>query len=95
MQIGITVGENSMTDKTLDDGLSQVYLQISPNILESFPKFRPPVALYKFDENIAQVKLFHKAEERLGKDKQAEVADYAQDSLLFSCVRTTRSTLST
>jgi len=72
-----------MTDKTLDDGLSQVYLQISPNILESFPKFRPPVALYKFDENIAQVKLFHKAEERLGKDKQAEVADYAQDSLLF------------
>ncbi len=72
-----------MSDQTLDNGLSQVYLQISPNILESFPKFRPPVDLYRFDESVAQVKLFHKAEERLGTEKQAHVASHARDGLLF------------
>jgi len=72
-----------MTDRTLDDVLSEVYLQISSNILESFPKFRPPVDLYIFDEPVAQVKKFHKAEARLGTEKQAEVARYSRNNLLF------------
>jgi HD-GYP domain-containing protein (c-di-GMP phosphodiesterase class II) len=72
-----------MTEKTLDDALSEVYLQISSNILESFPKFRPPVDIYVFDEAVAQVKKFHKAEARLGTEKQGEVAQYARDDLLF------------
>lgn len=72
-----------MIDKTLDDGLSQVYLQISPNILESFPKYRPPVDLYVFSQSVAQVKKYHKAEERLANEKQAEVAKYAREGLLF------------
>jgi len=72
-----------MTEKTLDDALSQVYLQISPNILESFPKFRPPVDMYYFDDAVGQVKKVHKAEERLGNQKQAMVTNYARDELLF------------
>jgi len=65
------------------DSLSETYLQISPNILESFPKFRPPVDLYVFDQDIAQTKRYHKAEERLAKDRQAEVAEYAAESMLY------------
>jgi len=65
------------------DSLSETYLQISPNILESFPKFRPPVDLYMFDSGTAQIKRYHKAEERLSKDRQEEVAGFAADSLLF------------
>lgn len=72
-----------MAEKTLDEGLSEVYLQISPNILESFPKYRPPVDLYVFDAPVAQVKKYHKAEARLGNDKQEVVARHAGDGMLF------------
>lgn len=72
-----------MLEKRLDDTLSEVYLQISPNILESFPKFRPPVDLYVFDVSVARIKKIHKAEERLGTQKQAQVAEYARNNLLF------------
>ena len=72
-----------MTEQTLNDALSEVYLQISPNILESFPKFRPPVDIYVYDEAVAQVKRFHRAEERLGTEKQATVSNFARNNLLF------------
>lgn len=72
-----------MTSQTSSDSMSEVYLQISPNILGSFPKFRPPVALYFFDESVAQVKKYHEAEKRLGKDEQQAVADFAEDGTLF------------
>lgn len=72
-----------MSEQTLDESLSEVYLQISPNILEIFPRFRPPVDLYRFDTAINSVKRFHQAEARLGTDKQAEVARYARDGQLF------------
>lgn len=72
-----------MVDNSSNESVAQVYLQISPNILESFPKFRPPVDLYRYDEGVAQVKLFHKAESRLGTDKQARVAEDAENGVLF------------
>jgi len=72
-----------MTETPFDDVLSQVYLQISPNILESFPKFRPPVDLYVFDPAVAQVKLLHGAVVRLGSEKQSAVARHARDGRLF------------
>ena len=65
------------------DSLSETYLQISPNILESFPKFRPPVDLYVFDMDTAQTRKYHKADERLAKERQAEVSGFAAESLLF------------
>ncbi|MEF2231383.1 MAG: HD domain-containing phosphohydrolase [Pseudodesulfovibrio sp.] len=63
--------------------LAEVYLQISPNILETFPKFRPPVALYHFDPAVAQVKKYHEAEARLGKEGQELVAEFANGGTLF------------
>ncbi len=72
-----------MTDTTSTDSMSEVYLQISSNILESFPKFRPPVDMYYFDENVAQVKKYHEAAARLGKDKQEQVSAFAEDGVLF------------
>ncbi len=72
-----------MTTPPHEGDLAEVYLQISPNILESFPKFRPPVALYRFDPAVAQVKKYHEAEARLATDRQAEVAEFANDGTLF------------
>lgn len=83
MRRSFTAKGIAMVVQTLDTGLSEVYLQISPNLLESFPRFRPPVDLYAFDSGVSQVKKFHKAEERLGTEKQAEVAELAREGLLF------------
>lgn len=72
-----------MTDTSTSDSMSEVYLQISPNILSSFPKFRPPVDMYFFDEQVAQVKKYHEAEKRLDTNGQSQVAGFAQEGILF------------
>lgn len=72
-----------MTDMSSNDSMSEVYLQISPNILASFPKFRPPVDMYFFDEQVAQVKKYHEAEKRLDTNGQSAVAVFAQEGILF------------
>lgn len=72
-----------MNDTTSSDSMSEVYLQISPNILASFPKFRPPVDMYFFDEQVAQVKKYHEAEKRLATDGQEQVASFAREGILF------------
>lgn len=72
-----------MSNGSRDESVSEIYLQISPNILESFPRFRPPVDLYRFDERVRQIKKFHKAEARLGTDKQEQVAEDAQNGTLY------------
>jgi hypothetical protein len=63
--------------------LSETYLQISPNILESFPRFRPPVDLYLYDEAVGRVGLIHRAGVRLGNEAQARVAAHAEAGRLF------------
>lgn len=63
--------------------LNETYLQISPNILASFPRFRPPVDLYAHDPKLARIARYHKAGERLSTEGQAEVARFAEEGLLF------------
>lgn len=72
-----------MREERADGDFAELYLQISPNILESFPKFRPPVDLYFFDADVSQVKMIHRAEARLGTEKQAQVAEYARNDQLY------------
>ncbi|MCJ2163576.1 MULTISPECIES: HD domain-containing phosphohydrolase [unclassified Pseudodesulfovibrio] len=72
-----------MAESLNNDALSETYLQISPNILASFPKFRPPVDLYCFDPRVAQTKKYHKAGQRLSTDGQAEVAGFAENGQLY------------
>ncbi|ADU63861.1 MAG: HD domain-containing protein [Pseudodesulfovibrio sp.] len=63
--------------------LSETYLQISPNILEIFPRFRPPVDLYLHDEAVGRVGRIHRAGARLGTEAQARVAGHALAGRLF------------
>jgi len=63
--------------------LSETYLQISPNILEIFPRFRPPVDIYLHDEALGRVGLLHRAGRRLGAEAQARVAGLAAEGRLF------------
>lgn len=72
-----------MPDENINDSLEETYLQISPNILESFPKYHPPVDLYAFDPELAQVKKLQNAKERLTRERQQDVVRIASDGRLF------------
>ena len=72
-----------MADAQNTELLSETYLQISPNILASFPRFRPPVDLYVFDPSVAQTRKYHKAGDRLSTNGQDEVAGFAEDGRLY------------
>ncbi len=72
-----------MMDFSASDLFEETYLQISHNILDSFPKFRPPVDLYVYDPALAQVKKYHKAGVRLGVNRQTAVAGFAVENRLF------------
>jgi HD-GYP domain-containing protein (c-di-GMP phosphodiesterase class II) len=66
-----------------DVQLEERFLQISPNILESFPRFRPPVNLHVWDEELASVRLLAGADSRLSEKRQQEVADHCRAGNLY------------
>ena len=76
-----------MVQETEIDGFKEEFLEISPNILSSFPKFRPPVSLYRFDTEINDTKLLIKAGDRMGKELQQLVTDMCDQGLLFLAAR--------
>jgi HD-GYP domain-containing protein (c-di-GMP phosphodiesterase class II) len=63
--------------------LSEEFYQISPQILASFPKFRPPLTLYFFNEKVKELSPYVYAGERLSKEQQAEVAGLCADGKIF------------
>lgn len=65
------------------DSLDEEYYQISPQILESFPKFRPPLNLYVFKEEVAQIQVLKKAGERMDKPFQEELARLCAEGDVF------------
>ena len=65
------------------DSLDEEFYQVSPDILSSFPKFRLPLNLYFFKEEIAQLVPFYTAENRLSKDQQAEMGRLSRNGNLF------------
>jgi HD-GYP domain-containing protein (c-di-GMP phosphodiesterase class II) len=79
---GTNQGER-MADNTDSASLSETYLQISPNILASFPKFRPPVDLYFYDPDVARTGPYLRAGERLSREGQDEVARFAEEGRLY------------
>jgi response regulator RpfG family c-di-GMP phosphodiesterase len=73
-----------MTNKKLSaENLDEEFYQITPEILESFPKFRLPLNLYIFKESVAQLEPYYRAEERLAKDKREEILELSKEGLIF------------
>jgi len=63
--------------------LHEEYYQISPAILESFPRFRMPLDLYLFKEQIARLVPFSKARQRITPEFRQEIADRCAQGLIF------------
>jgi len=73
---------SAIKSNILDD-LNEEYYQISPDILSSFPKFRPPLNLYRLNEDTLQILLYKKQGERMDKEVQDELAGLCSDGNIF------------
>ena len=65
------------------DGLNEEYYQISPDILQSFNKFRPPLDIFHFKEEVGRVASYYKVGERLSKERIEELAGMVKEGLIF------------
>jgi len=75
-----------MTEKRLNkemEDLEEEYYQISPDILLSFNKFRPPLNIYRLKEDVVRLVPFYKVGERLSKERGEELENLVQQGLIF------------
>jgi len=68
---------------SIPDNISEEYYQISPDILSSFPKYRPPLDLYRFNEDVAQLLPYSRKGQRLSNAQVDEVNELCNEALLF------------
>ncbi|MBU1249407.1 MAG: HD domain-containing protein [Proteobacteria bacterium] len=67
----------------IPDALNEEYYQISADILGSFNKYRPPINIYRFVENVARVAPFYRKGGRLTNEQIEELAQMVNDGLVF------------
>lgn len=68
---------------TIPDNITEEYYQINPDILASFPKYRPPLDLFRFNEELAQLLPYARKGQRLTNAQVDEVNQLCGDCLLF------------
>ncbi|WP_027189440.1 HD-GYP domain-containing protein [Fundidesulfovibrio putealis] len=65
------------------EDLEEEYYQISPDILLSFNKFRPPLNIYKLKEDVVRLFPYYKVGERLSKEQGEELEQMVREGLMF------------
>jgi len=65
------------------EDLEEEYYQISPDILQSFNKFRPPLNIFKLKEDVVRLLPYYKVGERLSKEQGEELEGLVQEGLIF------------
>lgn len=68
---------------TIPDNISEEYYQINPEILSSFSKYRPPVDLFRFKEDILQLLPYSRKGQRLSNEQVEEINKLCEDGDLF------------
>jgi len=74
---------SSKKQQSIPDGLNEEYYQISSDILGSFNKFRPPLNIFLFKEEVARIVPYYKVGERLSNERIAELAELTAQGLIF------------
>ena len=69
--------------KGVPENINEEYYQISAEILSSFSKYRPPVDLFFFKEDIAVLAPFSRKGARLSNEQVEEAAQLCADGKLF------------
>lgn len=67
----------------IPDNISEEYYQISQEILSSFPKYRPPVDLFQFREDIAHLYPYSRKGARLSNEQVEELQTLCDAGELF------------
>ncbi|MEW5773816.1 MAG: HD domain-containing phosphohydrolase [Thermodesulfobacteriota bacterium] len=73
----------SALKSSIVDNLDEEFYQINPDILASFPRFRPPLNLFIFKEDVAQIQLYKKTGERMDQAVQDELAALTAEGNIF------------
>jgi len=63
--------------------LEEEYYQISAEIIQSFNKFRPPLDIFKFREDVSRIVSYYKVGERLSKEQTEELAELVNAGVIF------------
>jgi response regulator RpfG family c-di-GMP phosphodiesterase len=72
-----------MAAAAIPDNISEEYYQISEAILESFPKYRPPLDFFVFKADIAQLVAFSRKGDRLSNEQVEETRRLCAEGDLF------------
>ena len=67
----------------ITDALDEEYYQINLDILESFSKYRPPLDLFRFQEDVARIVLFCRGGERLSNEQVEQLGLMVAEGLIF------------
>ncbi|GHV52164.1 HD family phosphohydrolase [Deltaproteobacteria bacterium] len=68
---------------TVPGNISEEYYQISEAILASFPKYRPPLDLFRLKEDVVQLQLFIKKDTRITSEQIDEIFALCKEGNLF------------
>lgn len=77
------MAEQARSAKEVPQNINEEYYQISSEILSSFPKYRPPVDLFSFRDDIMVLAPYCKKETRLTNEQVEEVARLCDAGDLF------------
>jgi len=67
----------------IPDGLNEEYYQISRDILGSFNKYRPPLNIFSFKEDVARIMPYFKVGGRLSNEQVEELAEMTGQGMIF------------
>lgn len=65
------------------EGLEEEYYQISPDILQSFNKFRPPLNIFRLKEDVVRLMPYYRVGERLSKEQSEELERLVTQGVIF------------
>lgn len=74
---------NRKSSRAVPENINEEYYQISTEILSSFPRYRPPVDLFFFREDIAVLAPFSRKGARLSNEQVEEVNKLCEEGNLF------------
>lgn len=74
---------SAVSKPTTTDGLNEEYYQITNEILGSFNKYRPPLNLFVFKEDVCRLAPYFKVGGRLSNEQIEELANLVNEGLVF------------
>ena len=77
------MAEQARKVREIPQNINEEYYQISSEILSSFPKYRPPVDLFTFREDIMVLSPYCKKETRLTNEQVEELAEMCAQGNIF------------